>query len=97
MCFEICGQNFWKIPTRKFIFSKVEGIKPAIFRDEAKEEKNLLKITSEGSEATKQLGGLGGILSPPNGVKSPGVESWKKLDFYDFHVPREAISDMFSS
>ena len=28
---------------KKFIFGKVEGIEPATFRDEPKEEKNLLK------------------------------------------------------
>ena len=82
---------------KKFIFGKVEGIEPATFRDEPKEEKNLLKWTSEGSEATKQLGGLRGAVSPPNGVKDPGVEPRKILDFHDFHMPREAISDLFSS
>ena len=73
---------------KKFIFSKVEGIKPATFRDEPKEEKNLLKRTSKGSKATKQLGGLGGhFKSPPP----------SHFDFHDFHMPREAISDLFSS
>ena len=41
---------------KKFTFGKVEGIKPVTFRDEPKEETNLLKITSEESKATNQLG-----------------------------------------
>ena len=45
ICFEVCGQNSWKIPMRKFIVNKVEGIEPATFRDELKEVKNLLKRT----------------------------------------------------
>ena len=81
---------------KKFIFSKVEGIKSATFRDKPKEEKNLLKRKSKGSKVTKQLGGLGDAVTPPNGVKGPGVEPWKNLDFHDFNI-REAISDLFSS
>ena len=66
-------------------------------RDESKEEKDLLKGKSEGSEVTKQLGDFGGRCKSPNGVKSAEVESRKILDFYDFHMSREAISDLFSS
>ena len=65
--------------------------------NKSKEEKNLLKGKSEGSEATKQQRGLGGAVNLSNGVKDVGVGPWKILDFHDFHMPRKAISDLFSS
>ena len=42
-----------------------------------RKKKNSLKGKSEGSEATKQLGGLGGTVIPPNGVKGSGMEPQK--------------------
>ena len=42
-------------------------------------------------------GDFGGRCKFPNGFKSAVVESRKILDFYDFHMNREAISDLFSS
>ena len=47
---------------------------------------------------TKQLGGFGGAVSPPNGVKGAGVaEPRKILDFHDFYMPEEVISELLSS
>ena len=47
---------------------------------------------------TKQLGGFGGAVSPPNGVKGAGVaEPRKILDFRDFYMPGEVISELLSS
>ena len=62
-----------------------------------RKKKNSLKGKSEGCEATKQLGGLGSTVIPPNGVKGSGMEPQKILDFHDFHMSREAISDLFFS
>ena len=41
--------------------------------------------------------GGGGTVSSPSGPKGLRPEPRKILDFHDFHMPREAISDLFSS
>ena len=68
---------------KKFIFSKVDDIEPATFRDEPKEEKNLLKRKSKGSQATKQLGGLGTLQVSPIG---PRVQGWSLGKIWIFMI-----------
>ena len=41
--------------------------------------------------------GGGGTVSSPSGPKGARLEPRKILDFHDFYVHREAISDLFSS
>ena len=88
---------------KKFIFSKVEGIETATFTDQPKGKKKFTKKNIRGKRSDRAAGkgewggGWGGAVSPPNEVKGPGVKPRKNLDFHDFHMLREAISDLFSS
>ena len=50
---------------------------------------------NQGSKAAE--GNLWGTASLPNRVMVAGVEPQKILNFPNFHIPREAISDLFSS
>ena len=52
-----------------------------------------------GKRGDKAAGGVegGGTVSSLSGPKGLRLEPRKILDFHDFHMPREAISDLFSS
>ena len=53
---------------------------------------------NRGKRGDKAAGGFGGAVSPPNGVKGAGVaEPRKILDFRDFYMPGEVISELLSS
>ena len=75
----------------KAIWTKTEDLKNtelnALPRDKSKEEKNLLVGKSEKGKMT-------GAVTPPIGCRGGSPEI---LDFHDFHMPREAILDLFFS
>ena len=53
---------------------------------------------NRGKRGDKVAGGVWGAVSPPNGVKGAGVaEPRKILDFHDFYMPGEVISELLSS
>ena len=69
-------------------------------------EKKFTEMKIRWKRGDKAAGGLrqgggggegGGTVSSPSGPKDARLEPRKILDFHDFYVHREAISDLFSS